>query len=94
VPELLDEDSSNKRAIFIVRSAHLRVYSVMHFYFDLFDLIIEAKVADQITSSNVWSATTNASNTDNAWNVNFGSGSANNNNKSNSNQVRCVRGRE
>lgn len=41
-------------------------------------------------SSNYWSSTTNANNTDNAWNVNFNNG--NNNNKSNSYYVRVVRG--
>ena len=43
-------------------------------------------------SSNYWSATTNANNTDNAWKVNFNNGNDNNNNKTNHNYVRCVRG--
>jgi len=43
-------------------------------------------------SNNYWSATTNANNTDNAWNVNFNNGNDNNNNKTNHNYVRCVRG--
>ncbi|MCL6584578.1 MAG: DUF1566 domain-containing protein [bacterium] len=43
-------------------------------------------------SSEYWSSTTNASNTDNAWCVNFSNGSVNNNNKSNSYYVRAVRG--
>jgi retron-type reverse transcriptase len=42
-------------------------------------------------SSNYWSSTTNANNTDNAWNVNFNNGNVNNNNKSNSYYVRAVR---
>jgi len=41
-------------------------------------------------ASNYWTATEN--NTTNAWNVNMSSGSTNNNNKTNSNYVRCVRG--
>ena len=43
-------------------------------------------------SSNYWSSTTNANNTDNAWHVNFNNGNVNNNNKSNSYYVRAVRG--
>ncbi|WP_080804944.1 DUF1566 domain-containing protein [Desulfamplus magnetovallimortis] len=38
-----------------------------------------------------WSGSTNANNTDNAWNVNFNNGNVNNNNKTNDNYVRCVR---
>ncbi|MHB8808737.1 MAG: reverse transcriptase/maturase family protein [Desulfobulbaceae bacterium] len=43
-------------------------------------------------SSNYWSSTTNANNTNNAWHVNFNNGNDNNNNKSNSYYVRAVRG--
>jgi len=43
------------------------------------------------SSSYFWSSTTVASNTSNAWNVNFNNGNDNWNNKSNSNYVRCVR---
>lgn len=43
-------------------------------------------------TSYYWSSTTNANNTDNAWNVNFNNGNVNNNNKSNTNYVRAVRG--
>ena len=43
-------------------------------------------------SSNYWSSTTNADNTNNAWHVNFNNGNVNNNNKSNSYYVRAVRG--
>lgn len=58
----------------------------------------KAKEENQ-TSNNYWSSTTNASNTNNAWNVivvytlgcNFNNGNTNNNNKSNSKYVRCVR---
>jgi hypothetical protein len=35
---------------------------------------------------------TNADYPDNAWNVNFNDGNVNNNDKSNNNYVRCVRG--
>ena len=46
----------------------------------------------RLASSYYWSSTTNANNTDNAWNVNFNNGNVNNNNKDNDNYVRCVRG--
>ena len=43
-------------------------------------------------SDNYWSGTTNADNTDNAWNVNFNNGNVNNDNKDNGNNyVRPVR---
>ncbi|MBQ4437570.1 DUF1566 domain-containing protein [bacterium] len=42
-------------------------------------------------SLNFWSSSTNANNTNNAWNVNFNNGNVNNNNKTNNNNVRCVR---
>jgi len=42
-------------------------------------------------SSNYWSSTTNANNSDNAWNVNFNNGNDNNNNKSSAYYVRAVR---
>ena len=45
----------------------------------------------RFNSSNYWSSTTNASNTSNAWNVNFNNGNDNANNKTNTNFVRCVR---
>ncbi|MBC8236664.1 MAG: DUF1566 domain-containing protein [Helicobacteraceae bacterium] len=45
-------------------------------------------------SNNYWSSTTNANNTDNAWNLNFNNGNQNNNNKTNNNYVRCVRAGE
>lgn len=45
----------------------------------------------KFNSSNYWSSTTNASDTSNAWNVNFNNGNDNWNNKTNSNYVRCVR---
>jgi len=47
-----------------------------------------------MVSSNYCSSTTNANNTDNAWNVNFNNGNDNWNNKSNNNYVRAVRGGE
>jgi len=40
---------------------------------------------------NYWSSTTNASNINNAWGVNFNNGDTNDNIKSNSYSVRCVR---
>jgi hypothetical protein len=42
-------------------------------------------------SSNYWSATTNANNSNNAWNVNFNNGNVNNDNKNNNNHARAVR---
>jgi hypothetical protein len=45
-------------------------------------------------SSNFWSASSNANNPDNAWEVNFNNGNDNANNKSNNNAVRLVRGGE
>lgn len=42
-------------------------------------------------ASNYWSSTTNANNTNNAWNVNFNNGNVNNNNKNNNNFARAVR---
>ncbi len=44
-------------------------------------------------SNNYWTSTTYASNPTNAWNVNFNDGNTNNNNKTNANYVRCVRGK-
>ena len=44
-----------------------------------------------VVSSNYWSSTTNVSNPNNAWNVNFNNGNDNWNNKNNSKYVRCVR---
>ncbi len=43
-------------------------------------------------TNNYWSATEN--NANNAWNVNFNDGSQNNNNKTNGNYVRCIRGKQ
>lgn len=52
-----------------------------------------AKVGRQyVQSANYWSATTNAENPTNAWNVNFNNGNVNNNNKTNTNHAWCVRG--
>jgi len=45
-----------------------------------------------VQSNNYWSATTNANNTDNAWNVNLNNGNVNNDNKTNNNYVWPVRG--
>jgi hypothetical protein len=43
-------------------------------------------------ASNYWSSTTNSNNPTNAWNVNFNDGNVNNDNKTNNNYVRAVRG--
>ena len=43
-------------------------------------------------SSNYWSATTNATNASNAWDVNFNNGNVSNDDKSNNNLVWGVRG--
>ena len=45
-----------------------------------------------VQSSNYWSATTNANNTSNAWDVNFNNGDVNNDDKTNNNFVWCARG--
>lgn len=45
-------------------------------------------------TSNFWSASAYAGNSDNAWNVNFNNGNDNNDNKTNAFQVRLVRGGE
>lgn len=50
--------------------------------------LVKNKIVHAITASNHWASTENSSN--NAWNVNFGSGNFNNNNKYNSNVVRAV----
>lgn len=78
--------------LFIVRLSHQSVYSIKHFFYDNF--VKKAQELNLITSNNYWSSTTNANNTDNAWNVNFNNGNTNNNNKTNNNNVRCVRGGE
>jgi len=43
-------------------------------------------------ATNYWSSTSNASNPNNAWNVNFNNDNVNNNNKNNDKRVRAVRG--
>jgi hypothetical protein len=45
-----------------------------------------------VQSSNYWSATTNATNTSNAWDVNLNNGNVNANDKTNAHFVWCVRG--
>ena len=45
-------------------------------------------------TNNYWSSTSYAADTTNAWNVNFDNGNVNNNDKGNSNYVRCVRGND
>jgi hypothetical protein len=51
-----------------------------------------AKRADNVQSATYWSATTNASNATNAWDVNFNNGNVDTNDKSNTNLAWCVRG--
>ena len=48
----------------------------------------------RLSSSNFWSGSPNANNSNNAWNVNFNNGNANNNNRSYGYSVRLVRGGE
>lgn len=50
--------------------------------------LVKNKIVHAITASNFWSSSENSQN--NSWNVNFGSGNFNNNNKYNSNVVRAV----
>lgn len=50
--------------------------------------LVKHKIVRAITASNHWSSTENSQN--NSWNVNFGDGNFNNNNKYNSNVVRAV----
>ena len=45
-----------------------------------------------VQSANYWSATTNADNPTNAWNVNFNNGNVNNDNKTNNNHAWRARG--
>ena len=47
-----------------------------------------------VQANNYWSSSTNANNTNNAWNVNMNNGNVNNNNKTNNNYVWPVRGGE
>ena len=42
-------------------------------------------------ASNYWSSSSLASNTNNAWNVNFNNGNVDNDNKNNDNYTRAVR---
>ena len=48
--------------------------------------------AERARASNYWSSTSNASNPNNAWNVNFTNGNVNANDKNNDNHARAVRG--
>ncbi|MCG2695714.1 DUF1566 domain-containing protein [Candidatus Parcubacteria bacterium] len=48
------------------------------------------KVREYFADGNYWSSTENSAT--NAWKQNFTTGNQNNNNKTNSNYVRCVRG--
>ncbi len=45
-----------------------------------------------VQTNNYWSSTTNASNPDNAWNVNLNNGNGNDDDKTNDNWVWPVRG--
>jgi len=57
-----------------------------------FTATVQEQVEGASAASNYWSATTNANNPNNAWNVNFNNGNVNNNNKNNNNFVTAVRG--
>jgi len=50
------------------------------------------KAEAPVVSNNYWSSTENSST--NAYNLNFNNGSVNNNNKTNSNYIRCVKGHQ
>jgi len=52
---------------------------------------IGSKWRGKTAANNYWSATTNANNPNNAWNVNFNNGNVNNDNKNNDKYVRAVR---
>jgi hypothetical protein len=76
----------------IVRWSHpLGVYSLRQLYSDIFT--IHRQVDHLNTSDNYWSSSSYVSDDKNAWIVNFKNGNTNNNNKTNENYVRCVRGR-
>ncbi len=76
----------------IVRWSHpLWVYGFWHMFGDIFAK--HRKVDHLSTSDNYWSSSVYVSNSKNAWIVNFKNGNTNNNNKTNENYVRCVRGR-
>ena len=82
--------------------------SVQNLLCDLFTKVYRVQVLDCFLLSNLkllkkrlkivsdwfWTSTTNASDTSNAWNVNFNNGNDNWNDKTNSNYVRCVRAGE
>lgn len=50
------------------------------------------QVERAIASAHYWSSSTNALDPTNAWNVNFNDGNVNNDDKTNTNRVRAVRG--
>jgi len=50
------------------------------------------QAAGSTVSNNYWSSSTYQNNPNNAWNVNFNDGNVNNDNKTNTNYVRAVRG--
>jgi len=76
----------------IVRWSHLLgVYSFWQLFGNIFAK--QYQVEHLNTSDYYWSSSVYVSNTKNAWIVNFKNGNTNNNNKTNKNYVRCVRGR-
>jgi len=70
-------------------SAEISPVKLEHFYGE-FCFLAKQKSAKAKVANNYWSSSTYVPNTTNAWNVNFNDGSVNNNNKTNSNYVRCV----
>ena len=53
--------------------------------------IFECVSSAKDITSNFWSASPNANNSNNAWQLNFNNGNDNNNNRNNANRVRLVR---
>ena len=54
----------------------------------------DGRTSIRVNTSNFWSGSPNAGNSNNAWNVNFNNGNANNNNRNTQRSVRLVRSGE
>ncbi len=82
-----------KRVLQSLCDLFTKVYSVQKSTKDINNLKLSFLylINKRFNSSNYWSSTTNASDTSNAWNVNFNNGNDNWNDKTNTNYVRCVR---